>query len=562
MHLSPEARAGSSDGYMAGAAAAGEAARGVSGVPAAVAAAVFLSGALVSLATSWVLVSRLERVGERLGLSEALLGIVAALAADAPEVTAAVAAMAGHQQRLGAGVVIGSNVFNLAALLGLGAVVAGRIGLHRRVVILGGAVAMCAAAICLAVVLGFLPPTAGCGLALLVVALYALVLSGPRVLGRLPLPGAWVSWLRSAVAEEEQELDEAIRPGPARRKDVAVAAGSLLVVIAASVAMERAASSLGTRFAVPEIIVGGLVLAAVTSLPNAVAAIYLAARRRGAASFSTAMNSNTLNVAVGLLIPAAVIGLGRPAAQTTLIAAWYTGLTAVVLAFAYLDHGIRRKIGVLVIAAYAAFVVSLIAPGQPARLQSWIAVAVGAAAAVVLGIRLLAGRQARPGDADTSPASLTGPGGASPDEHAGSAPGVSGSARGPASGNHQTAAPRPPRPTAGSESLLPGWPVRRLWAAGMALPVIVAGTDAGLGARVVLIGLLIAGPGCVLLTGRWVPTGLTGLWVIGLGVVLGFPDGIWGTSTHLAFLAAVAAVAAACTLAAAFIQSARPRHPR
>ena len=71
----------------------------------------FLGGALVSLATSWVLVSRLERVGERLGLSEALLGIVAALAADAPEVTAAVTAIAGHQQRLGAGVVIGSNVF-------------------------------------------------------------------------------------------------------------------------------------------------------------------------------------------------------------------------------------------------------------------------------------------------------------------------------------------------------------------------------------------------------------------------------------------------------------------
>ena len=68
--------------------------------------AAFLTGALVSLATSWLLVSRLERVGERLGLSEALLGIVAALAADAPEVTAAVNAMAGGEQRLGAGVVI------------------------------------------------------------------------------------------------------------------------------------------------------------------------------------------------------------------------------------------------------------------------------------------------------------------------------------------------------------------------------------------------------------------------------------------------------------------------
>ncbi len=142
----------------------------------ALAAAAFLAGAMISLATSWLLVSRLERVGERLGLSEALLGLVAALAADAPEVTAAITAMAGRQPRLGAGVVIGSNVFNLAALLGLGAVVAGRIGLHRRVVVLGGTVAMCVAAACLAVVTGLVPAAAGLVVAVAAMALYAAVL--------------------------------------------------------------------------------------------------------------------------------------------------------------------------------------------------------------------------------------------------------------------------------------------------------------------------------------------------------------------------------------------------
>ena len=49
---------------------------------------IFVSAAAVSLATSWLLVSRLERIGARLGLSEALLGMLAALAADAPEITA------------------------------------------------------------------------------------------------------------------------------------------------------------------------------------------------------------------------------------------------------------------------------------------------------------------------------------------------------------------------------------------------------------------------------------------------------------------------------------------
>lgn len=77
----------------------------------ALAAAGFLAGAMISLATSWLLVSRLQRVGERLGLSEALLGLVPALAADAPEVIAAITAMVGRQPRLGAGVVIGWNVF-------------------------------------------------------------------------------------------------------------------------------------------------------------------------------------------------------------------------------------------------------------------------------------------------------------------------------------------------------------------------------------------------------------------------------------------------------------------
>lgn len=64
---------------------------------AAIAVPAFLAGTVVSLITSIVLVARLERVGERLGLSEALLGMVAALAADAPEVTAAVTAVAHHE---------------------------------------------------------------------------------------------------------------------------------------------------------------------------------------------------------------------------------------------------------------------------------------------------------------------------------------------------------------------------------------------------------------------------------------------------------------------------------
>ena len=280
---------------------------------AAVAAAAFVAGAAISLAVSWLLVSRLERIAERLGLSEALLGLVAALAADAPEVTAAVTAMAATSSGSAPGSSSGPTCSTWPPCWDWARLSRGASACTTGSWSWAGAVAMWVAAVCLAVVLGLVPPVAGAASG--GVALYAIVLSGGEGLGWLPLPQRWITWLRSAVAEEELGLDAAIRPQRARRQDAAVAAGSLLVVVAASVMMERAASALGSRFAVPEIVVGALVLAAVTSLPNAVAAVWLAARGRGAATLSTALNSNALNITIGLLLPAAVIGLGRPTAR-------------------------------------------------------------------------------------------------------------------------------------------------------------------------------------------------------------------------------------------------------
>jgi cation:H+ antiporter len=322
----------------------------------------FVGGAVVSLATSWVLISRLERVGERFRLSEALLGLVAALAADTPEITTAVTALAHHQRAVGAGVVIGSNIFNLAALLGLGTVVAGRLRLHRKVVVLGGAVALWVAVVCLATVVGLVDSAVGLVLVLAVLVPYVVVLGAHHtVLPRLPLPRRWGTWIASAVNEEELELVIAIRPQRGSPRDVLVAAAALVVVIFASVTMERGASALGQHYVVAAVVVGGLVLAAVTSLPNAVAAVYLAAKGRGAAVLSTALNSNTLNVTAGLLIPAAVIGLARPSSQAVLIAGWFVGLTALTLVLAYADRGLRRWAGWLIIVGYAAFVAALLA---------------------------------------------------------------------------------------------------------------------------------------------------------------------------------------------------------
>jgi Ca2+/Na+ antiporter len=115
-------------------------------------------------------------------------------------------------------------------------------------------------------------------------------------------------------------------------------------------------AKLGNRHGIPAIIVGGLILAAVTSLPNAVAAVYLARRGRGAATLSTALNSNALNVTVGLVAPAIAAGLGPPSGETTLVAAWYLGLTALALAAAFSGRGLNRERGLVIVCGYLVFV--------------------------------------------------------------------------------------------------------------------------------------------------------------------------------------------------------------
>jgi cation:H+ antiporter len=480
-------------------------------MPTGLQALLFAVGVAVSLAASYRLVARLERLGERAGLSEAALGLAAALAADAPEITAAVTALARGQASIGAGVVTGSNVFNLAALLSLTAVVAGRGAFHRRVVLLGGIPATWIAAACLLTVARVLPPAAGLALAALALVPYCGLLALHRTrTGRLPLPGACTAWLATAVREEEAELSRAARPVPGTWRDVLAAGAALVAVVAASVTMEQAATSLGHRYAVPDIITGAVILAVVTSLPNAVSAVYLARRGRGAAVLSTALNSNAINVTIGLLVPATLAGLGAPGGENLLVTAWYLGLTVLALALAWRGRGLSRMPGALVIAGYlastAALAVAVVRHAVSPATAIVPAAAIGAAGAVLLAW-----------PARDKAAALWRRG-----------------------------------------SVLPGWDTGRLWKLILIACSAVAVCDAATGPHLILIGLLAIGPCCALLTARWALTAAATCYALALGAVLGIPDRIFATTAQYALLAAVAAAGIAATAGAALLQRQHP----
>ncbi len=322
---------------------------------------VFALSAVFSLTASALLVTRLERVGERVGASEALLGLLAALAADAPEITTSITAMAGGHGTIGVGVTLGSNVFNLAALLGLSAVLAGRIRLHRRSILLEGGLAILIALLALLVVSGLFGPWIGLLVALLFFLPYV-VYSAQRPVDRrgIRLPRRWSIWLERAIADEELELAVAIHPRRGDWRDATVVVVAVAVVVAASIAMEESATALGSDAGISPIIIGGVVLAAVTSLPNAVAAIYLASKGRGAATMSTAFNSNAINAIVGLMIPAAILGLGPLTTEAGFVALYYLGLTVLAVTLAIYLKGLDRRAGSIIIVGYVVFVAVLL----------------------------------------------------------------------------------------------------------------------------------------------------------------------------------------------------------
>src|SRR6266516_3329376 len=130
------------------------------------------------------------------------LDLLTALAADAPEISSAISALLQHEHAVAVGVVVGSNAFNIAAMLGLSAVVTARVRGRHEALELEAFVGLWLVAVTLAVVAGGLGATTGAVLVAAVAVPYvALLAAGPRFARRLPLGVAESRFVRRSFGE-------------------------------------------------------------------------------------------------------------------------------------------------------------------------------------------------------------------------------------------------------------------------------------------------------------------------------------------------------------------------
>jgi cation:H+ antiporter len=321
----------------------------------ALASPLFVASIALMLIASAIFARRLDHVGLRLGLPEALLGLLTALAADAPEISSAIAALVQHQHALAVGVVVGSNAFNLAAMLGVSAVVAGRVRARHETLELEAFVGLWLLAVMLVVVAGGLGgPTGGVLVAVVVVPYVLLLAAGPRLARRLPLGVAELRFVRRSFGERHRR-DRSLDSRREAAGLVAILLLALCLIVAGSVGAVRAATDLAHAWDVPEALVGVVVLAILTSLPNAWTGVRFGLQRRGSALMSETLNSNSINIVAGLAVPAALGTLAAFSGLAIFDVAWLIAMTVAALVLFGKRGGAGRGAGAVLIVLYAVF---------------------------------------------------------------------------------------------------------------------------------------------------------------------------------------------------------------
>ncbi|MDQ2947809.1 MAG: hypothetical protein M3Y27_18055, partial [Acidobacteriota bacterium] len=338
--------------------------------------AMFVGSLIVVLWASEPLAAGLDRLGSKLHLSDAVLGLLVALGADSPEICSAIVALVSNQRDLGVGIVLGSNLFNLAALLGLGAVVAGQVSANSAGTILHGVVAIAVTLVAGALIADIFDPLTSLIVLLLLVVPYIYILTvGATAVERLPLPNSWKIHLARACNSAKTETSKIGYANQQRQRRKAESGGestakswrpvfwivpAIGAIVLGSTGLIRGATALGQHW-LPHPVLGTFVLAGLTGLPNSFTAIRLARHGKGSAVITETFNSNTINILLGLALPALVVGQGSLNALTLLDLLWLLLLTAVAVVLTAHAGKLTRKQGTLLIALYLVFVGTWIA---------------------------------------------------------------------------------------------------------------------------------------------------------------------------------------------------------
>jgi len=225
-----------------------------------------------------------ERIALHYNISEFIIGAtLIALGTSLPEMAASISASLKQQSDMAVANVLGSNIMNIALVLGLVFLIASRIAPERDL---------------------FFKDSAWLLFPVIIFPLMILDGSLSRLDGFLlfAMMGAYILFLIQSHGEEEiAEIDEDLKKEPFRwgRSLALLLCGFVLVVAGADYAIESAAN-IAKSFGIREWVIGLLLIAFGTSLPELVVSIKAARKGKADMSIGNIIGSNMANTSVVL----------------------------------------------------------------------------------------------------------------------------------------------------------------------------------------------------------------------------------------------------------------------
>jgi len=242
---------------------------------------------IIVIKSANVFVDNLVEIGSVFGISETILGVTAsAIGTSLPEFGSAVIASLSESTEIGVGCVIGSNIWNIAGILGISAIVAGNIGTEAAG-LKRDFTAMLLTAIVL--ILFMLLGNIGRVAALVMIILYS------------------IYFWRLIKAQRDYNLEK--KGGGRGKLDPKIVLLTVLGfagLVVGCRALVYTAVELARIMGVPEMIMGLFTLAIGTSIPEFVVTLSSAVKGLHHLSIGTVLGSNTFNILIGIGVPAII----------------------------------------------------------------------------------------------------------------------------------------------------------------------------------------------------------------------------------------------------------------
>ncbi|MCA9291100.1 MAG: calcium/sodium antiporter [Phycisphaerales bacterium] len=292
----------------------------------------------------------------RMGISALAVGItVVGFGTSTPELGASITASLAGNTDLSIGNVVGSNIFNIAVILGMTALarpIAMRIGLVGRDLIV---VVLVAFIPWLALPLeGFIPRWLGALLVLALAGYLAMTVRRARRLSAIDAATAAAELDRTLARPGEDRL-----PGRPWFNIVLVIVGLALLVVGSHFFV-NSATVLARSLGVSDLVIGLTIVAAGTSMPELVTSVVAAVRGSPDIAIGNVIGSNIFN-ALGILGVAAMIEPQAVSAQVLwLDAPVMLGASVILVPLLWTRGRLSRGEGLLLVGGYIAYVVVLL----------------------------------------------------------------------------------------------------------------------------------------------------------------------------------------------------------